>query len=186
MYSLNGIKNGKVFIKSAGELFENTTKDINMVGVFLSIIRKKHPSYLKKIEEFYNKDITQINNVLTSSKDDLRHIEKDVNEIVYKMCRYEGIGAINIKTKSDILPKLKPETIEILNNGKLQDKVDFLLNYIKVRDSICDNNIADMSKVWESPSKKKLEGNIYDVREHSIGFIKKALLNVPAVEDQFE
>jgi len=187
MYKVgNGIKNGKFLVSNAGDVFENTTKDINLVLYVLADFRKNHPDYIKKIEDYYHTDITQILKIFDSGKTDLRKFEKDFSIMLDSLNKFNRNNALVLpKIKQDALPKLSPSNIEILQNGTLDHKHQFLVDYIIARNKVANNNISEVQKLWDSPSRKIFEGDINDIRKNTLGFVFKTLVSVPTKnEDQ--
>jgi len=188
MYKVgNGIKNGKKLTQNAGYVFEDNTKDINFIYFMVSNFKEKHPDYISKIEEFYQMDIEHILKKFIDSKNDLRKVERDFEQMVDAINKFNGDRSLILpKTNSKALPKLRPEVLEILKNGSLEDKRQILLDYIDNREKKNNVNVSETTKLWDSPSRKNFEGDINNLRDNSIGFIKHGLLAVATKEEQPE
>ena len=188
MYKVgNGIKNGKKLTQNAGYVFEDNIKDINFIYFLVSNFKEKHPDYISKIEKFYQMDIEHILKKLIDSKDDLRKIESDFEQMVNLINKFNGNHSLILqKTNPKALPKLRPEVVEILKTGSLADKRQILLDYIDTREKKNNVNVSETIKLWDSPSRKNFEGDINNLRDNSIGFIKRGLLAVTTKEEQPE
>lgn len=172
-------------VEIAEKIFEDNMKDINFVHFVLCDLRDSFPEYFSRLEEFYHLDGKLILKKFDSSKEDLRKIEKDFTSLIDAVNKFNGDRRLVIKrTNNELMPRFNPSTIEILEKGTLEQKVEFFLHHIDQREKDNADNISNIAKIWESSSVKKFDADIKTVREKSIGFVKKGLLFITTKEQQ--
>lgn len=181
MYKVgNGIKNGKRLTQNASSVFESNMKDINFIHLMISNFRENYPDYILKIEEYYQMDIEQILKKFTDSKTDLIKIIRDFEQMIDSINKFNQDRALNLtKVRISALPKFSSEVVEMLKTGSLEEKIDFLLAYIDKSNKNNSDYVSNTIKEWDSPSRKKFEGDIEELRNNSIEFFKQGLLSVP-------
>ena len=181
MYKVgNGIKNGKRLTQNASSVFESNMKDINFIHLMISNFRENYPDYILKIEEYYQMDIEQILKKFTDSKNDLIKVIRDFEQMIDSINKFNQDQALNLtKVRISALPKFRSEVVEMLKTGSLEEKIDFLLAYIDKSNKNNSDYVAYTIKEWDSPSRKKFEGDIEELRNNSIEFFKQGLLSVP-------
>lgn len=184
MYNVgNGIKSGKRLAENASCVFENNTKDLNFIYFMINDFRKKHPDYISKLENFYQMSILQILKKFIDSKTDLKKIERDFAQMLDSINKFSRDRSLTLsKINPNIMPNLKPEVNELLKTGSLEDKIQFLLDYITKREKSNNDSMSETIKLWDNISRKKFQDDINDLREKSIGFIKKGFLSVSTKE----
>ncbi len=188
MYKVgNGITNGKRLTTCASHIFESNMKDINFIYSMISNFKDKHPDYILKIEDFYQMNIEQILKEIKDLKTDLIRVIRDFEQMIDSINKFNGDHSLILsKVNTKILPKFKSEVLEFLKTGSIEDKIKFLLEYIKNSDENNSVYVAEIIKLWNSPSRKEFESNIDDLRKKSIGFIKQCFNRIPTTENNLK
>ncbi len=188
MYEVgNGITNGKNLTKYASLIFESNMKDINFICFIISNFKEKHPDFVLKIEDFYQMNIDQILKKFIDSKTDLIKVIRDFEQMIHSINKFnEDHSLILSKVNTKILPKFKSEVLEFLKTGSIEDKIKFLLEYIKNSDENNSVYVAEIIKLWNSPSRKEFESNIDGLRKKSIDFIKQVFLSIQTTKNNLK